>query len=362
MREVVIIQEIVPPYRQPFFQRLIVQGRRRGLRIRICHGPQRPGQAPASIGAGMLRDECFITTRHLFGGRLTWQPVPALRRADLVIVEQANRHLLNYWLLLRRSLGWTPRLAMWTHGRNWQLASDAWRERFKRQFQRAVDFWFCYSEAAVAALPSIAPPRKISVDNAIDTTALRTALDRCSQHRAPQHLLYIGSLRAYKRLPWVLDLADDLRQHLPDLQLTIVGDGPERDHVRAYCARRTWATYAGAQHGSAAAPYLKRATAILMPGLVGLVALDSFVAETPLLTTLGSGPHSPEYSYLDDGSNALISQDDPQSWRAMVLRYLTDPELQDHLRSGCRAAARRYSIEAMVSRFLVGIERCLSRR
>jgi hypothetical protein len=97
-----------------------------------------------------------------------------------------------------------------------------------------------------------------------------------------------------------------------------------------------------------------------MPGLVGLVVLDSFVGQAPLLTTPYMGRHSPEFAYAEPGVNALVSADDRAAYRQMVLAYLHDAQLAERLRAGCQAAAGRYTIANMTSRFIAGTQSALA--
>jgi glycosyltransferase involved in cell wall biosynthesis len=97
-----------------------------------------------------------------------------------------------------------------------------------------------------------------------------------------------------------------------------------------------------------------------MPGLVGLVIVDSFVTATPLVT-VDVPYHSPEISYLDNNENGLIL---PASTRAedygrRVAELLTDEGLLSHLRSGCRESSAIYTLENMVCRYAEGISTAL---
>ena len=113
----------------------------------------------------------------------------------------------------------------------------------------------------------------------------------------------------------------------------------------------------GALYGEARDAVLVRSSAILMPGLVGLIAIDAFQFARPLITS-DAGEHSPEIAYLEDGVNALIARGDAvtaRDYADTVLRFVDSPELQGRLRAGCRKAAERYSIEAMVGNFHDGV-------
>jgi glycosyltransferase involved in cell wall biosynthesis len=98
---------------------------------------------------------------------------------------------------------------------------------------------------------------------------------------------------------------------------------------------------------------------MLMPGRVGLCAVDSFVLRTPVVTT--DWPwHAPEFEYLRNGHNAVITSDDPAVYAAAVQALLTDQPRLASLRARCREDATSYTTDAMATRFCEGLLRLLS--
>jgi glycosyltransferase involved in cell wall biosynthesis len=95
-----------------------------------------------------------------------------------------------------------------------------------------------------------------------------------------------------------------------------------------------------------------------MPRAVGLVILDSFALQTPLITT--NYPfHGPEIEYLENGINGLIVEDDPEVYAESVARLLTDPGKLDDLTEGCAESAKMYTLESMVDKFAAGVLKAL---
>ena len=128
-RTVAFIQEWLPRYRLPFFNLLRdVLGTER-IELRLYHGQPAGAMAKRSDASG-LPWAYRVVNSHL--GSLVWQPVwRQARRADLVIVEQANHLALNYLLLAARPAG-GPRVAFFGHGANLQGNPASLRERWKR--------------------------------------------------------------------------------------------------------------------------------------------------------------------------------------------------------------------------------------
>jgi glycosyltransferase involved in cell wall biosynthesis len=138
----------------------------------------------------------------------------------------------------------------------------------------------------------------------------------------------------------------------------MIGEGPDKPMLLEAAKTRAWLHVHGALYGLDRDTVLARCNAILMPGLVGLIAIDSFQFERPVITS-DAGEHSPEIAYLRDGQNCLVDHGavDAQSYADLVSRYLSDVQLQKNLRDGCRRSAELYSIDNMAANFCHAITR-----
>jgi len=168
--------------------------------------------------------------------------------------------------------------------------------------------------------------------------------------------VYIGGLYDDKRLDVILGSMRTLVAEYPYLELHLAGVGPEQEMVEAFAKEHEWCTYAGSVFGEARDRLLFSATAIVMPGAVGLVAIDSFHYATPILTT-SCDNHGPEVSYLQDRENALIldNHGNVQSYTRLVRKFLESESLADQLRDGCRESAKRYDIKDTAANFVKGV-------
>jgi glycosyltransferase involved in cell wall biosynthesis len=93
---------------------------------------------------------------------------------------------------------------------------------------------------------------------------------------------------------------------------------------------------------------------MLMPGRVGLCAVDSFALRTPVVTT--NWPwHAPEFEYLENGRNAVVTPDDPMAYASAVQELLNDRSRLASLREACRRDAAHYTIDGMAARFCDGL-------
>jgi len=294
-----------------------------------------------------------------------------LQGADLVILEQANKYLLNYYLLsLPRPR--RPRIAFWGHGRNRQTTHASVSEWLKRRTLPWVDWWFAYTEGVADYLVQRGFPReRVSImGNTVDTAGFRKSLHavRESDMRAFRQRwnisqtatvgLFCGSLYPEKHLEFLVSAARIVRAQRPDFELVIAGGGPQAALARHFADSAHWIHYVGPLFGPDKAACFTTAQVFLNPGLVGLSVVDAFCAGLPVFST-DVPIHSPEIEYLRPGVNGLITHFEPTAYAHSVASVLGDQTLLETLRRGAVASAAALSLDAMVDSIATGIIACL---
>lgn len=368
-KEVVIVQRRLTQYRVPLFEALRHRLKERGIRLRILHGLAHTSEA-AKNDSGSLEWAEFLPTRYFLGGRICWQNFLSLvHDSNLVIVTQENKLLQNHWsLIIPRQF----RLAFWGHGANLQSQNpDSVRERFKRWTSNRADWWFAYTHMSAQLIAATGYPRsRITViDNAVDTVQMRHWSQQILEGEtrslrqglgigtAPV-AVYVGSLYIDKRLDFLLAAAEVIRRKISDFHLLIIGDGPERDKIMAWCHTHLWMHWVGPRFGREKLAFLSTAQVMLMPGAVGLSILDSFVSTVPIVTTDCRG-HGPEIAYLKNGMNGIMTPDDVTAYSDAVVQILKHDAERTRLRVACQESAGKYTLENMISQFVAGITNCL---
>jgi glycosyltransferase involved in cell wall biosynthesis len=360
----------------PFFEALHGALARDGIELQLIYGQEYPGTVPR---AELLKHPWTIRIENRYFntpfGQVVWQACMShLQDSDLIVVEQANSLLLNYWLMISRGRR-NHRLAFWGHGRNFQAHSEhSLRESLKAWFINQVDWWFAYTETSAEIVrDSGFPSDKITVvQNAIDTNELESALARVTQadlDATRAHLgiandrvaLYCGGLYAGKQLDFLIAACLAIRQRISNFHIIFIGNGPDQGKIEQAAQEHGWIHYVGPKFGEDRAMYFRASQALLMPGLVGLAIVDSFVAGTPLFTT-DFRSHSPEISYLAPGMNGVLTPFAVDHYADAVAEFFESDELQKRLREGCQRSAKIYTFEHFVERFASGIVRCLYAR
>ncbi|WP_184415007.1 glycosyltransferase family 4 protein [Rhodocyclus tenuis] len=370
-----IVQAVAKQYREPFFDALYFRLKNQGIRLQVIYSDPNSFEArrkdavdlPPSYGRK-------VHALWLFRQRVLFQRVPvAALTADLVIVEQASKYVLNYVFALLSTLG-ILRLAYWGHGRNWQQPQESGMGRVKRAMLRRADWWFAYTARVADYVRDngFSSERITVVQNSVDTSGLRQQINDFDEQaraalreelgiaRTDRVGLFCGSMHTDKQLAFLVRAAVELRNRLPGFHLILVGAGPDETIARTAAAKHAWVHHIGPQFGGARVPYFAIADVFLCPGLVGLAVLDAFAAGLPLFTT-DIPIHSPEIDYLEDGINGGISEFDPAIYAENIGKVLASPGILAQMKSNAEASAQRYGLDVMVENFFRGVLACLDR-
>lgn len=367
---VLIAYKYVPQYRQAFFDGLRERLARDRVNLDLIYGD--PVGDDARKSDAVAPPWAVHVPSKLFGlgaRKLTYQPIARRSSSyDLVIVEQANKLLVNPILLGMNRLG-LARVAYWGHGKDFQGEDHAVMRRLKRAMIPRVHWWFAYNELSAAVVREAGFPdeRITRVMNTTDNEALKKTLESITpddverqRHklglRGQNVCIYVGAMYGKKRLPFLLAACERVRRQIPDFEIVFLGSGTDRPLVDAFAAKHTWAKACGPTFGRDKAIALKLAKLFLMPGLLGLAIIDTFAAEVPVVTT-AVPYHSPEIEYLIGGVNGEIvpSADNVGDYADRIVALLRSESRRAILRNGCREAAKRYTMGSMVDRFAGGV-------
>jgi len=356
---VVFVQKFVPHYRLPFFERVRARLAERGIPFVLIYGQPDPYEGSKvkmeypEWGHRVKSRIIKVAGRYLY-----WEgAIFRIKRHDMVIAEHAAKLLDNYFLYLASRMGFIG-FGYFGHGENFQTKHELSISRFvKKAMLTKVTRWFAYTEVSRQSLlrQGVDDQNITVVNNTLDKPDYATD----AVEKQPNKFLYIGGLYADKRLDLLLDAAEQVAAKVDNFELHVVGDGPMRNVIEQAAESHAWVTYHGSLYGEERNHMLASSVAILMPGLVGLVAIDSFFFQCPVLTS-DVGQHSPEIAYLTHGENALVdtAEGTADTYAQMVLRFIEEPGLADKLRTACDDSSNLYTIDNMVERFCDGIELC----
>ncbi len=373
MNQVLIIEAQIKQYRLPFYELLVERLRAKSIELQVVYSDPTPAEASK-------KDNCDLPGWYgkkvegywLLREKLLFQPVlGAALKADLVIVEQGNKFLLNHILLPLSNAG-IKRVAFWGLGENRQDGRLPVSEWYRRRTLNWVSWWFAYTKGTARYLiENGVPDSKITaVDNAVDTTQLRNQVGSISpeQRLALREALgisstasvgiFCGMLDKVKGLPFLLEAAKKIQLRVPEFHLIVVGGGPEQQYIQAAVQGISWIHFMGPRFAEEKSRLIAISDAFLMPGRVGLVILDAFAAGLPLLSTRLK-IHGPEIEYLEEGRNGLLSEPEVSAFADMVSSLLSNREALARLQCGARESGAKYTIDNMAANFELGIRQCL---
>ena len=136
--------------------------------------------------------------------------------------------------------------------------------------------------------------------------------------------------------------------------MIIIGEGPDASLVINFSKQNNWVHYLGAITGDKRVPFFSVSKLLLMPGLVGLVVLDSFALETPMVTT-NIPIHSPEFDYLSNGLNGVVTRHDVDEYSQTVADILSNEQKYLALLEGCQTSSEQFTVENMAANFADGL-------
>lgn len=374
MPRILIIQAEMKHYRVPFFSKLHEALRQDGIELAVAYSAQNRKQATRGDSAELPPEIGRKVPGYWFADRFLYQSLwKEVWGADLVIVGNENKYIINPFLLLLSALR-LKTVAFWGLGPNMHPDRTAFSEWIKQKMVTSVDWWFAYTETIVEYLRQHGMPadRVTNVQNASDTVELRRQLSEIQDDDAARAKvaltgsgsskvgIYCGFLGGIKAVPMLVAAARLVRQRCPDFHLVIVGNGPDRSWLKQAISQDPWIHYRGSQFGRQSAMLYKIADVFLLAGTAGLAIVDSFAAGLPLIATQ-LPTHPPEISYLRDGENGRLTAHTAVAFADAVVEVLTTPELMARLRRGAERAGSQYTIEAMVENYRAGINQCLVR-
>jgi len=204
------------------------------------------------------------------------------------------------------------------------------------------------------------------VQNTFDTDTLRDGIHAISDEELwsfqERHeltpgrtALFIGTLSTTKGVPTLLRAVQVLKDRIPGFHLLIGGTGPLEANVRNAADSSSHVTYLGRLDGTAKALALRAADLLLIPRAIGLIAVDSLVAGVPIVTAYDGG-HGPEVDYLTDERTSVFTESQIEAYADAVANLLMNPARLSRLSENCRTDARDYTLEAMVSNFIGGLQ------
>ncbi|MEQ1700260.1 MAG: glycosyltransferase family 4 protein [Ilumatobacteraceae bacterium] len=169
-----------------------------------------------------------------------------------------------------------------------------------------------------------------------------------------RHVVFVGRLDEIKGLPVLLDAIATVQRHLPDVQLTLVGDGPDREALQR---RADELGLAGAVHFPGYAnseqvrDHLAAADVFVLPSFFEGIPVSLMEAMASGVPVVASNLPGIAELVADGASGHLVPAGDSAALAARLVELLADHDLRTRMGAAGRATvAAEFSLEHEAAR------------
>jgi glycosyltransferase involved in cell wall biosynthesis len=382
-RVAIVHQGFIPEYRVRFFELL---ADRSEIEYVVFHGQAPTGSGHRAAAGPFGFPNVAVQNREvvLGGKRIILQPILGriARGSYAAAVLGAELKFVANVAVAGLMSAWGKPVVLWGHG--YEKDEDApaslltrTAAGLKRRYARGAAGYLVYTEGGAARLTAagVDPARVTVVRNTLDMSrqqALRSQLERADPSVLRRELgvdpqvdvlLYVGRIYSEKRVEELVELARRLHAR-PEpacrAEIVVVGDGPDRRRVEALARGIPGIRFVGELYDEGVARWLHIATAVVMPGKVGLTVNHALAHGIPVLTR-NSRLHAPEIEYLRHGHNGLVVKGDLDAYEEAVAEVLLSPSLSRRLRNGALESRHALGLDQMVAAFSRGVAQVVAR-
>jgi len=158
-------------------------------------------------------------------------------------------------------------------------------------------------------------------------------------------IISIGRLVSLKKLDQLIDAVVLLKDQGHAMNVLLVGDGPERSKLEDYAIHRGVSIrFLGAVYDDNIVGSLISTCAVcVVPGRMGLTAMDSMGFGTPVVTHDDYSRHSPEFEAIRDGeTGSFYESDNVQSLASSIKMWVDGTTDRDRTRATCYQIIDQY--------------------
>jgi len=293
----------------------------------------------------------------------SWQVLLAIRRLGRLLAEQ-QPHIVQTFLFHANIVGTLASVRRRPRPRivNGIRVADPsrWRQRLERWMSRWAERIVCVSQSVAdfcggqGRLPReklVVIPNGINLDqypasSAADTTQFGVPADR-------QVVAFVGRLHAQKGVDWLLRVGPRLLSQLPNHDLLLVGDGPERKTLQDLAATLGIADRVHFAGWTPDVPQILAASSMLVlpsrwEGMPNVI-LEAMATGLPVVSTRAAGVEELLGPLADCQTVAI---DDADGFVATALRLAQDPsKAQEIGYQNSQRAAEHFSLTAMIAAY-----------
>ena len=188
------------------------------------------------------------------------------------------------------------------------------------------------------------------------------SLQKQKNDNTKKTIIFVGTLRPVKGVEYLIKAMNIIHEKLPDTDLLIVGDGPDREKMETLVQElnlQDCIHFAGKVSNEEIPVYMARADVFALPSLsegFGIVNIEAMASGLPIVTTNVGG--LPEI--VINGENGfLVEPKNPEALAEKILFILSDNDLKARISMNNQMKAEIYSWDIVVKN-LISIYESLS--
>jgi glycosyltransferase involved in cell wall biosynthesis len=369
-----IQQRVLPEYRVAFFD--LLASRVEALQVFAGHPREAEG---IRAGTALHSARWILGKNHHLGGAAGY----ACWQAGLgrwlesyhpdVLVTEANPRLMSNYAAIHQArsmgipvIGWGLGVLQRKPGQ--PNSEGLCRRHFLRQFLRQFDAMITYSGKGAEDYIHLGfdPERVFVAPNAVVSGSMLqgTGASPVQAHETAAWrrihdvaegplLLFVGRLIPEKRLPFLLDACARLGK---EVQLVIVGEGPERSRLELMAAKVfPRARFIGHRTGDALAACFAAADLFVLPGSGGLSIQEAMAFGRPVVVASGDGS---QWNLVEEGITGFhLPANEPDALYRVLRDALRDVNVLQRMGEAAREKIRvAHNLDAMVDAFFAALQ------
>ena len=351
MRNIVILQQIVPDYRVNFFNELY-----KNLDFELYVSKQGLEQSISTVSKN-TKFKINIVKKINFFNFVIFQFIPfkKLFSKEIIIFEFNIRILSNILLLIIRIFA-NKKNILWTHGitENMSLFSRVIRIFF---FKKATSI-IVYENSGKNNLVKlgIAEENIYVSKNSIDN---RDMIKRIDNNQKKFRITFIGRIIKDKNVDLLCSAFLSILNKLnSSIVLTIIGNGDELKILKKKFTNNRIEFIGHLNEEKKISYYLNQTLFTVSPDYLGLAIIHSFSYSIPILVNKNPNiEHSPEIELFIEDQNGWYFDGTQESLRQEILKCIDNIDiLRKFGLSGLKKVKEEYGIENMSKCFLQAIE------
>lgn len=195
----------------------------------------------------------------------------------------------------------------------------------------------------------IIPEKAFWANNTIEGFEVEKYLKKRSTPLNPPSLLLIGRLLEYRWIDRLITYYEKLLAVIPDLELHVIGDGPELPKIDKLLAKHDKLyLYGSLVDEKEISEVMAKVDFVFVPGHSGLSINHAFAYEKPYITSKDYNNHPPEYNYLINNVNSLLLTGNAEIDIDILKFNLTNNEAYLNLVEGVKVSKANLTIDKWV--------------